>query len=184
MELQKKIGANIKAIREQKKLTLDTAAKLTGVSRSMLAQIERGDVNPTISVLWKIANGFKVSFTSLMPQASHAPLVIRADQVSPLVEDEGRYRNYPAFPFQDGRQFETYRIEILPGGHLAAQPHMAGTEEYITIFAGEVVISVGEERFPLSEGDSLRFAADVPHGYENSGDRPAVMSMLIYYAAE
>ena len=55
-------------IREQKKLTLDAAAALTGVSRSMLAQIEKGDVNPTISVLWKIANGYKVSFTSLLEQ--------------------------------------------------------------------------------------------------------------------
>lgn len=65
MELQKMIGANVKAARERRKLTLDAAALLTGVSRSMLAQIEKGDVNPTISVLWKIANGYKVSFTSL-----------------------------------------------------------------------------------------------------------------------
>ena len=48
MELQKIIGANVKAIRERKKLTLDAAAQLSGVSRSMLAQIEKGDVNPTI----------------------------------------------------------------------------------------------------------------------------------------
>ena len=93
MELQKVIGNNIKSIREQKKLTLDTAAKQTGVSRSMLAQIEKGDVNPTISVLWKIANGYKVSFTSLMDTHTEAPLLIRAGEVSPLVEDGGRYLN-------------------------------------------------------------------------------------------
>ena len=62
MDVTKCIAANVKAIREKKKLTLDSAAQATGVSRSMLAQIEKGDVNPTISVLWKIANGFKVSF--------------------------------------------------------------------------------------------------------------------------
>ena len=55
MDLQKVIGNNIKEIRERRKLTLDAAARQTGVSRSMLAQIEKGDVNPTISVLWKIA---------------------------------------------------------------------------------------------------------------------------------
>lgn len=114
MELQKIIGANVKAIRERKKLTLDAAAQLSGVSRSMLAQIEKGDVNPTISVLWKIANGFKVSFTSLMDRHEAAPLLIRAQDVKPLVEDEGRYLNYPAFPFQDGTLFETYRICIEP----------------------------------------------------------------------
>lgn len=66
MDIQKNMGKNIKTIREQKKITLDSAAKLTGVSRSMLAQIEKGEVNPTISILWKIANGYKVSFTSLV----------------------------------------------------------------------------------------------------------------------
>ena len=83
MDLQEIIGYNIKSIRERKKLTLDTAAKQTGVSRSMLAQIEKGDVNPTISVLWKIANGYKVSFTSLIDSHIDAPLLIRAEDVSP-----------------------------------------------------------------------------------------------------
>lgn len=61
MEITSRIAANAKRLREEKKLTLDAAANLTGVSRSMLAQIEKGEVNPTISVLWKIANGYKVS---------------------------------------------------------------------------------------------------------------------------
>ena len=68
MDVNNIIAHNAKAIREQRRLTLDAAAEATGVSRSMLAQIEKGDVNPTISVLWKIANGYKVSFTALMEQ--------------------------------------------------------------------------------------------------------------------
>lgn len=182
MELQKVIGNNIKSIREQKKLTLDTAAKQTGVSRSMLAQIEKGDVNPTISVLWKIANGYKVSFTSLMDTHTEAPLLIRAEDVSPLIEDGGRYLNYPAFPFQENRLFETYRIQIEPEGYLLAQPHMAGTEEYITVFEGEVEVCAGQEAFRLAKGDSLRFKADVEHSYRNIGPSTVHLSMLIYYA--
>ena len=60
------VSENARRLREEKRLTLDEAARLTGVSRSMLAQIEKGDVNPTISMVWKIANGYKVSFTSLV----------------------------------------------------------------------------------------------------------------------
>ena len=66
MDVTQVVAGNARRIREQKKLTLDAAAAATGVSRSMLAQIEKGEVNPTISVLWKMANGYKVSFTSLM----------------------------------------------------------------------------------------------------------------------
>lgn len=184
MDLQKVIGSNVKAIRERKKLTLDAAAKQTGVSRSMLAQIEKGDVNPTISVLWKIANGYKVSFTSLMDDGMQAPLLIRAEDSSPLVEDGGGYLNYPAFPFREDRLFETYRIQIEPGGSLQARPHMAGTEEYITMFAGSVEICAGPDTFQLAEGDSLRFKADVEHSYRNVGVVSAHLHMLIYYAKE
>ena len=95
MDVTTVVSANIKNIREKKKLTLDAAAEITGVSRSMLAQIEKGDVNPTISVLWKIANGYKVSFTSLVEQRSAGVRAIYQKDIAPLVEDDGRYLNYP-----------------------------------------------------------------------------------------
>ena len=68
------VSENARRLREEKRLTLDEAARLTGVSRSMLAQIEKGDVNPTISMVWKIANGYKVSFTSLVEPARERPV--------------------------------------------------------------------------------------------------------------
>ena len=184
MELQEMIGKNIKLLRERRKLTLDAAAKQTGVSRSMLAQIEKGDVNPTISVLWKIANGYKVSFTSLIDSSTKESLIIRSNDITPLIEDEGKYLNYPIFPFQENRPFEIYRIQIEKGGFLLAQPHMAGTEEYITVFSGRVGIPAAQERFQLAEGDSLRFRADLEHSYKNIGHSTAALSMLIYYDKE
>ena len=181
MDIVNSIAANTKSIREQKKLTLDAAASVTGVSRSMLAQIEKGEVNPTISVLWKIANGYKVSFTSLVEGKSDAVSVIRQADMQPLEEDEGRYLNYPVFIFDEQKLFETYRIVIEKGGIFSAQPHLKGAVEYITVFAGQVEITVSGERFLLSKGDSIRFNADVPHEYQNSGTEVVELSMLIYY---
>lgn len=181
MDVTSVVAVNIKAIREQKKLTLDAAAELTGVSRSMLAQIEKGDVNPTISVLWKIANGYKVSFTSLVEKQSDDVTVLRQADLTPLREDEGRYLNYPVFAFNEKTLFETYRIVIEPAGALVAQPHLRGSEEYFTVFAGEVEITVAGEPFQLSKGDSIRFAADVPHTYRNTSNEVAELSMLIFY---
>ena len=181
MDVTTVVSANIKNIREKKKLTLDAAAEITGVSRSMLAQIEKGDVNPTISVLWKIANGYKVSFTSLVEQRSAGVRAIYQKDIAPLVEDDGRYLNYPVFSFDEKTLFETYRIVIKPAGTLSAQPHLRGSEEYITVFAGKVEITVGDESFRLSKGDSIRFPANVPHIYSNIGDEYVELSMLIYY---
>ena len=148
------VSENARRLREEKRLTLDEAARLTGVSRSMLAQIEKGDVNPTISMVWKIANGYKVSFTSLVEPARERPVLLRGDDAPILEEDGGRYRNCPAFPFDGERGFETYRIVMLPGGALEAQPHLPGTEEYVTVFGGPAP--------PLPEpgdgGDSTQYA--------------------------
>ena len=91
MDVTNVVARNVKSIREHKKLTLDAAAAATGVSRSMLAQIEKGEVNPTISVLWKIANGYKVSFTCLIEDRAAAVSVIRQQNMAPLSEDDGRY---------------------------------------------------------------------------------------------
>ena len=179
MNIQEAIARNVRAVRERKKLTLDGAAELTGVSRSMLAQIEKGEVNPTISVVWKIANGYKVSFTSLVEPPGQGVSVLPCG--APLAEDGGRYLNYPVFPFDEARLFETYRIVIKPQGRLDAQPHLKGTEEYITVFAGEAEIGLPEETYRLGPGDSLRFPADQPHQYRNPGREEAQLSMLIYY---
>lgn len=165
------VSENARRLREEKRLTLDEAARLTGVSRSMLAQIEKGDVNPTISMVWKIANGYKVSFTSLVEPARERPVLLRGDDAPILEEDGGRYRNCPAFPFDGERGFETYRIVMLPGGALEAQPHLPGTEEYVTVFAGEAEIGLPGETYRLRTGDSLRFPADQPHATGTRGRR-------------
>lgn len=179
MDIHLTIAQNAKSIREQKKLTLDAAAEATGVSRSMLAQIEKGDANPSISVLWKMANGYKVSFSALTEntsgEADHLP------ESQPIVEDGGRYINYPLFPFDPEKRFETYRIVLRPKGLLKAQPHMDGTEEYITVFEGDLEMTAGEASYTLRRGESLRFRGDLPHSYHNPGDRDAVLHMIIVY---
>lgn len=179
--LNETVAKNLKSIREEKKLSLDKVAELTGVSKSMLGQIERGESNPTITTVWKIANGLKISFTSLINTPQHDTVIIGRDEIEPLIEDNGKYRLYPYFPYEDGRRFEVYSVEIGKGGYLSADAHPEDTQEFITIFDGELTIRVNDQEFTVKEGDSIRFKADKPHAYHNSGSKPARMSMVIYY---
>lgn len=181
MDITNAVAINVKTIREQKKLTLDAAAELTGVSRSMLAQIEKGDVNPTISVLWKIANGYKVSFASLVEDRRNPTAVLRGAKMQPQAEDDGRYLNYLTVAFDERRLFESYRVVIHEAGKLEAMPHLKGAEEYITVYAGEVEITVDSKAYLLEKGDSIRFTADVPHSYRNVGAQDAEMNLITYY---
>lgn len=181
MDISQTVAANVRKAREDRGLTLEAAAAITGVSRSMLAQIEKGDVNPTITVIWKIAGGYKVSFTSLVETQEEGTLFVAAQTVKPLIEDEGRFINYPLFSYDEDTRLEMYRIEVEPLGQLDSQPHLAGTKEYITVFEGQVEITLGEKVYRLMAGDSLRFAADEKHGYRNAGKKKAELSMIISY---
>lgn len=181
MDIQNNVADNLKEIRKRKQLTLNEAARLTGVSRSMLSAIEKGETNPTIYVLWKIANGYKITFTSLIEDKKQVNQVIPADAAQPDVGEDGKYFTYLAFPFDDKRLFETYRVRIDRGGFRESEPHMPGTEEYITVFSGKLAVTAGDESFELNEGDSIHFLADVPHSYRNSGTDTVWLSDILYY---
>ncbi len=175
------IAENFKRLRAEKMLSLTNVSKLTGVSKSMLGQIERCEVNPTVSTVWKIANGLKISCTQLisMPEADFE--IVDKSQIQPLVEDNGRIRIFPVFPFDSTRRFEMYSIEIDTKGYLSSEAHQQGTHEFITVFSGKLTISIDGEDFIVTTGNSIRFKADIPHAYKNTGDTICSLSMVIYY---
>ncbi|MFS0869325.1 helix-turn-helix domain-containing protein [Paenibacillus xylanilyticus] len=175
------LAQNLKQIREQRKLSLDKVAEITGISKTMLGQIERGESNPSIATVWKIANGLKLSFTTLIHEPKTDTTVVTGDDIQVLTEEEGRVRIYPHFPFEEGRRFEMYAMEMDAEASLGAEPHIEGTEEFITVFEGEITIRVGTEDYTVKRGESIRFRADKPHAYMNSGTSENRFSMVIHY---
>ncbi len=182
-ELNKLVGANLKRLRSEKGLSLDAVSTLSGVSKSTLGQIERGETSPTISTIWRIADGLKVSFTALVSKAPVEGEVIRYSDVAPLEDDEGRVRNRPVFAFDPQRGFEVYMLEIDPQGYLVADGHTVGTEEFITLTQGRLLVRTGDVEETLEAGDAIRFRADVPHSYRNVGPDVVLLSMVIRYSA-
>ncbi len=180
-EIQLILARNLKAIREKERLSLEKVSELSGVSKAMIGQIERGDSSPTITTIWKIANGLKVSFTSLISAPPLDAKVVLRNELQVMPEDNGRYRVYPVFPFQENKRFEIYTVEIDPEGNLSSVGHIDGAEEFITVFDGEIDITVNECKYNLKKGDSIRFKADKPHIYSNAGQALSRLSMIIYY---
>lgn len=175
------IANNLKQMREDRKLSLEKVAEMTGVSKTMLGQIERGESSPTITTVWKIANGLKISFTTLIDSPKPDTIVIEKSSITPLIEDNGKFQLYPFFPYEDGRRFEVYSAEIEKGGYLTSEAHGEGTQEFITVFDGELTIRVNNEEYTVNNGCSIRFRADRPHVYHNSGNTITRISMVIYY---
>lgn len=178
------VGKNLNTVRKNKGLSLDKTAALTGVSKAMLGQIERGESNPTVATLWKIATGLKVSFSSFLKesQVSGEPCFIAGDEINPVEEEKGLMKIYPLFHFDSQRGFELFTIQLEPGCVHSSQPHDNSVEEYVMVTEGEMEMLVDGKEYKLKKGDALRYQANVEHTYRNLSDRLVFFQHLIYYS--
>lgn len=174
------VSKNIRRLREEHKLSMDELAKLSGVSKSMLAQIERGDGNPTLSTLWKISNGMKVPFDALTVRPKMPYEIVKLSEVQPLLEDAGKVKNYSIFPDDENRRFAVYYLELEQGSYWQSEPHLKGTTEFITIFSGCIEIQTDGRQLVVEAGESIRFKADTVHSYRNIGEKAAVLHMILF----
>ena len=175
------IGEKLKRIRMEKGLSLEGVSELTGVSKPMLAQIERAMSNPTVSTLWKIAEGLKVPFTAFIEEDDDVVKLVQKKNIAPIKEANDLYEVYSIFPMANGRPFEFYEIDLLPGCDYSASPHTPNVEEYIWVMEGAIKMAYNGEIYTLNSGEGMHFVADKPHRYINDCSKEAQIMMVIYY---
>ena len=175
------IANNLRNIREDRNLSLDQVSELTGVSKSMLRQIETGKSSPTIAKIWKIANGLRVSFTTLLRKPVVEAEVRSFRGEKPLTGESEHYRLYPLIPFEPQQSFETYYVEIDSGTVFQGEPHEGNVYEYVFVINGKLQISVAGKIFKINEGKFLQFLANCPHEYKCIGKKMASAIMQISY---
>ena len=175
------IGERLRDIRSKLNISLDDAAKLTGVSKPMLGQIERGQSTPTITTLWKIATGLKTPLSSFLQERQSEYTVIKiSDEVS-VTEDEGRMRAYTMFPYDPIRSMEVFFIEFDAGCHHVSEKHSDGVEEYIMVLSGKLQLVINGKEVVVQKNEAIRFGADVPHEYNNPFSEGCSAYNIIFY---
>ncbi|PWF48613.1 helix-turn-helix domain-containing protein [Massilia glaciei] len=177
------LSQTLRALRAARVWSLERAARETGVSKAMLGQIERGESSPTIATLWKIATGFQCSLSAfLAPSAGQAPATLLRSASSlrgKPASDEMLLA--PLFPYDAGLGFEMLELTLGPGYERLSDPHAAGVIEHVIVVRGAIEVLFDGGWQALAEGDAVRFAADRPHGYRNTGTLPALCHNLICY---
>jgi transcriptional regulator with XRE-family HTH domain len=170
-------------LRVKRGLSLERLARVSGVSRAMLGQIELGQSIPTINLLWKISRGLEVPFSALVTAATaRGATVLRAKGARLLTSADGRFTSRALAPVNGPRSVEFYELRLAPRGIERAEAHAPGTTENLVVARGTVIIGVSKSRHELQVGDSISFDADVGHTYENPGDDEAVLYLVMAYA--
>lgn len=177
------LGRNLRRLRTRQGHSLERLAKLSGVSRAMLSQIETGKSAPTINLLWKISTTLGIPFATLLDtQKIQGTVVLRRDAAKILTSLNGKFTSRALFPFDGERKVEFYELRLAPGHTEYAEAHAPGTVENVVVVAGSLEIRPGQELVQvLREGDAILFEADVPHSYRNPTDREAVAYLVMTY---
>ncbi|KTD18088.1 DNA-binding transcriptional regulator [Legionella jordanis] len=175
------IAQYLKTLRQRHGWSLERTARETGVSKAMLGQIERQESSPTVATLWKIATGFRVSFSSFLEESNklNQSLIYRHGNENESAREKICIK--ALFPFDEQLRFELFVIELLPGCEQLSSPHEQGVIEHIIVTQGKMDVLVNGSWQALECGEGIRFDAHQPHGYRNTGENTVSFHNIIHY---
>ena len=182
-DLSQHLGRRVKQLRNGRGWSLEALAGASGVSRSMLSQIEREKANPTLAVAVRISNGFGIALGELLqiPNATPSVSVIRADDRAFHYRSDKLVRIRTLSPLNLEKDVEFYEVALQPGGALRSAAHFEGTREFLTVQKGQVRVESGEDQETLNVGDSANYGADVAHAIVNVGKGEAIVFLVDIY---
>lgn len=173
------LGRRVRAERQRRGLSLAELAGRTGVSRSMLSDVERGAKAPTVLVLDRIATGLDTSIARLLGQErADRVIVLRRAEQDTAVDPAGWERRILS-PVLPGVEFEMMRTTIPAGVDAGAfSPHASGSREYLAIERGTLRLTLDGVAYVLHAGDSIYYTGHCWHAFANPGRADCV-----YYLA-
>lgn len=176
-ELGRQVGEKLRHYRTVSGMSMEAFAKQIGVSKLTLMKVEQGEANPTLSVIWKIADGLKISVSSLLAVESEVSIAPKSEGLQLMSTEQ----NFTVELLFRSNEFELYRGYMKPDSSYQSEAHQSGVLEFITVMDGELIIEVDEKSYPLVEYDSIRFKGDRPHKYTNPSSKTTILHFLISY---
>ena len=179
------VGAALSALRQSEGLSLDALARQSGVSKSMLSQIERDKTNPTVAVVWRLAQALGVEVAELLGGGTRGvqhtiSLMPKAQTPSMRTPDE-KCELRILGPVELAGRFEWYEITLQAGGALRSEAHPPGSREHLTVLRGLLSVTSGDRTLQVAAEETARYAADVPHAISNDGKSQAVALLVVLH---
>jgi len=181
--INENLGRRVKKLRGDRGWSLEELSKVSGVSKSMLSEIEREKANPTLSVTFRIARAFGLNLQELIETSESASSiqVIRSSERSQVYRSDKQCEIRTLSPLNLEKEIEFYQVTLKPKGELRSQPHYEGTREFLTLETGCIQIESGQDKVELENNDSATYRADLPHAIINMGSEPAVVFLVVIY---
>lgn len=179
-DIKSTIAENLQNVRNKKGMSLQQLADVTGVSKTMLANVEKGEINPTIMTLWKISTGLKMPLSWLVNKDQKDVTVVTSEENQCTLEVD-KIKIYSIFNFDPTKRIEVFLKVFEENAFLESDGHSPGVEEYLMVFEGAMEVGVNGKKHILKTGDSIKFIADGPHKYWNVHKGTSKAHTIFYY---
>jgi transcriptional regulator with XRE-family HTH domain len=179
-EVATAVGRNVRALRHQRRMTIDALAAAAGVSRGTVIQIETARGNPSIATLCNLASALRVGVGSLVDgDAAPRAVVRRAEQAAPLWTSPAGSTAVFRIGTDPPDVVELWDWTLQPGDAFDGEAHPIGTAEVLSVLAGRLALHLGGTATDLGEGDTVMFEAHAPHRYAAPGPGSVRFTMVV-----
>jgi len=167
-----KIGKTIREFRLARNMSIKELSKKTNLTSSLISQVERNLISPSLNSLTKISGALRVPMVSFFTEATLKPCPItRKKQRKKTVIFSSSHVIYQLLSPDPDRKIEFLSVEIEPEEDENDENELIthGGEECGYVIKGELEVRLGKERYRLKEGDSIYFQSRIPHRFKNTG---------------
>jgi transcriptional regulator with XRE-family HTH domain len=174
-------AAQLRRLRGTNELSLQGLSARSGVSKSMISKIERGDVQPSLDIAVRLAEALRSTLSEMVRHDEYGRVIKIERKDQSVVRDPRRkWERRLLSPIFNGVSLEVLYATVGPDVKMGTFPkHPPGTEEYIVVLSGRLKISINGTPYSLETGDSLYFEADKTHSLENPGGERAEYLIII-----
>jgi transcriptional regulator with XRE-family HTH domain len=170
-----RFGDKLREIRERKGITMKAVADKVGVSESLISQIERNRVSPSIDTLFAAAEALEIDLDYLFRDYRHQRKVriVRREEQTKVTTRQVTYTQLSVMPdFSEEHAIEAFLMEIEPDGEKGSGDYGHPGRELGYVLDGQAELIYGIDTHELRKGDSVSFSSDVPHVLRNIGGGP------------
>lgn len=178
-QMEENIAYNLRKIRKSRNMSLDLLAQITGVSKSMLGQIERGESNPTIGTVGKIVEGLKVSFEDLLYSRESEVKIVDKEDYCVLKKEEGKYTVKSIFPYDQKNHMEINQIMIQGGERYCGRILGENAMRYLLVKQGNATVEVDQKRYYIAQGDAMRISSKGEYVFCNMGNSELIIEEIM-----
>jgi transcriptional regulator with XRE-family HTH domain len=168
-----KFGHKLRAVRERKGYTLKDVATRATVSESLISQIERNKVSPSIDTLLLIADILDIDYEYLFSdyRQKRKVSIIRKNERGTIRRDGVAFHQLSVNEeLSKEFEIEAFLLEVEKNGEKGDREYGHTGMEFGVILEGQAQLIYGNESYKLEKGDSVHFPSDMPHVLKNSGE--------------